>query len=184
MEQALTHPSRPDSGPAGSRPSYEPLDRRGLAGNSFSGWPAGAANAAPPTVPTSSAGGPSSVPEGPAGGSSESTPSGKPGVLSGSAVSWDNDAGITGTDADENEEETPGRSPLRHGASRDQAFHEPHSLELLSGGSDPLGEGLGLLAGIAIGLLTLVVPLLSVISDRSPGSGFSVNGNAGSGRLR
>ncbi len=184
MEQALTHPSRPDSGPAVSRPSFEPLDRHGLAGNAFSGWSPAAATPAATNVPSSSTGGPGSVSDGPAGGSPDSTPGGKPVVLSGSAVAWDNDAGGTGTDGVEHEDETPGRSPLRHGASRDLAFQEPLSRELLSGGSDPLGEGLGLLAGIAIGLLTLVVPLLSVISDRSPGSGFSVNTNAGSGRLR
>ncbi len=83
-------------------------------------------------------------------------------------------------------DETPGRSPRRTTthparaaksssqqiASRERNIADSHAL--LAGSSDPLGEGLGLLAGMAIGLLTLVVPLLSVITDRPANQGLPV----------
>ncbi len=173
MEHALTHPSRLSQGTAVSRPPVIPFDRQGAPGNSSSGWSAVLAN-------SSSCGA-----EGPAaaGGSTDSSPGGKPAVLAASAADWGHDAEAHGGDDEAHQEEEPARSPLRHGAARDLAFQEPLNRELLAGGSDPLGDGLGLLAGIAIGLLTLVVPVLSVISDRTPGSGFSVDTNSGSGRL-
>ncbi len=181
MEQALTHPSRPNPGPAVNRLPSQPLDSPALAGNALAGLPSFNGSSAAGTVAASSAIGSGSVGDGPAG-ESFGTTSGQPGVFSVSATDWGNNAGANGSDGDELDPETPGRSPRRQGISRDQASQDSRSLERLSGGSDPLGEGLGLLAGLAIGLLTLVVPLLSVISDRGPG--LSVDTESGSGRPR
>ena len=80
---------------------------------------------------------------------------------------------------DELQDETPGRSPQRRTATR-----ESLSLGPSTSGDDPLVEGLSLLAGVTIGLLTLVVPLLSVTSDRGAGSGLIPEPAALSGHRR
>jgi hypothetical protein len=55
-------------------------------------------------------------------------------------------------------EENPGEDPYSPG------FHSPGSRS--AGAVDPLAETLGAMAGALLAMLTLVVPLLGVISDR------------------
>ncbi len=57
----------------------------------------------------------------------------------------------------EEEPESPGRSP-RH--------HNPHAAV-----SDPLAEGIALMAGMALGLITVLVPLAVVLLDTQPSGG-------------
>lgn len=55
----------------------------------------------------------------------------------------------------EEEPESPGRSP------RQEIPPLP--------GSDPLAEGIAIVAGIALALMAIVVPLATVVSDSRPG---------------
>lgn len=75
------------------------------------------------------------------------------------------------------QDETPGRSPRGHASYLEASSRQPDLRESSPGGSDPVGEGLVVLAGIGIALLTLVVPLLSVVTDRphSTGQGFGAS---------
>jgi hypothetical protein len=95
-----------------------------------------------------------------------------PGSSSGSANAFSREV-------DALHDETLGRRPQRRTAPRQAIVQSPST-----GGGDPLVEGLSLLAGVTIGLLTLLVPLLSVISDRPAGSGWSAEPAASSGRHR
>jgi len=157
MEQALTHPNRPNSGSAAIR---APFTGNPFAPTQLVAHPHGAhqpgANPAPSPLGATPASGAAAVPESPGGQNG-----GPPLPLD------DGDGG------DELQDETPGRSPQRRAPSR--TFPSPGES---ASATDPLAEGLGLLAGVCIGLLTLVVPLASVICDRAPGGGFGLETKA------
>ena len=163
MEQALTQSSRPHPVPVVNRTPLQAGDHpTNSTGSSVAYLPA-------PNTPCAR----------PAG-EMQADGSGFGSALtdSGSGSSGSNGSVIQGHDDGDPGDETPGRSPRRTSphpasaaevssrsiASRERTIAEPHAL--LAGSNDPLGEGLGLLAGMAIGLLTLVVPLLSVVNDR------------------
>ena len=159
MEQALTKSSRPHPVPVVNRTPLQAVDHPiNSAGPSVAYLPA-------PNTPCAR----------PAG---EMQADGCAFTDSGSGSSGSDGSVVQGHDDGDPGDETPGRSPRRTTthpasaaevssrsiASRERTIAEPHAL--LAGSNDPLGEGLGLLAGMAIGLLTLVVPLLSVVNDR------------------
>lgn len=139
--------------------------------------PPGAASAVgAPIGPVPTAAGRTSSRHTPAGhddaGRAEFSLNATPGSAGGSAAALSREA-------DPLQHETPSRDPQRRTAPR-QAIVQGPSIT----GGDPLVEGLGLLAGVTIGMLTLLVPLLSVISDRPAGSGLSAEPAASSGRHR
>ena len=169
MEQALTQTSRPN--PVSIANPVPVVNRTQLqAGDQH------LASGSPSVAYLPAANTPTDLPAGDvqAGSSGYCSAQGDPGAgASGSHASV-----VLGPGGEDPGNETPGRSPRRTltpsasaaeassqpMASREWNIAEPHAL--LAGSSDPLGEGLGLLAGMAIGLLTLVVPLGSVITDR------------------
>lgn len=196
MEQALTRPSRPNPGPAAPRTSLQSLDIHGGSGSPFTGNPFTARQApigqvppgqGPPSQGPAKQGPPSpgaaaSSGSFPAGTNAFSVPAAAANADSSLSVAVGASSGsppaFSGED-DQLQDETPGRSPQRRTATRESLSPEPST-----SGGDPLVEGLSLLAGVSIGLLTLVVPLLSVISDRGPGSGLIPEPAALSGRRR
>ena len=196
MEQALTRLSRPNPGPAAPRTPRQSLGIDGGSGSPFTGNPFAARQAPPSQAPpgqgaakqsaakqsaaspvataasASLLGGTNAYSVSAAAANADSSRSAAVGASSGSPSAFD------GED-DQLQDELPGRSPQRRTATR-----ESLSLGPSSSGGDPLLEGLSLLAGVSIGLLTLVVPLLSVISDRGAGIGLLPEPAALSGRRR
>jgi hypothetical protein len=85
---------------------------------------------------------------------------------------------------EELQDETPGRSPRSHASNLEATSRRPDLRESSPGGSDPLGEALVLLAGIGIALLTLVVPLLSVVTDRPHSAGQGLEASHSSDHRR
>ena len=185
MEQALTRLSRPNPGLAAPRTPRQSLDIDGGSGSPFTGNPFAARQAPPGQVSPSQA--PLSqgaakqsaarpVPTAalaslPSGTNAFSVPAAAASADSSLSAAVEASSGSSpafGGEDDQLQDETPGRSPQRWTATRESLSPGPST-----SGGDPLVEGLSLLAGVTIGLLTLVVPLLSVISDRGAGTGSS-----------
>ncbi|MFZ0409563.1 MAG: hypothetical protein WAM11_15855 [Cyanobium sp.] len=176
MEQALTHPARPLPGPEVNRLTPQPVDNHSSRGTPSTPRPAAAPAAAGPAPGTHA--GVVSPGEQVSGSSSSSL------GATGSSAAATTSAIDHGSGVDELQDETPGRSPQHEARSRQAESRQLIERESSLGGSDPLGEGLGLLAGIALALLTLVVPLLSVISDRPPNPADRSESTSSSGQRR
>ena len=157
MEQALTHPNRPNLAPAAIRASFtgDSFAPNQLVGHALGAHQPGA-HPTPSSLGATAAFGDAAVAES-SGGEDVGSP-----------IPLDE-----GDGGDERQDETPGPNPERRPTSR--TFPSPGEFP---NATDPLAEGLGLLAGISIGLLTLVVPLASVICDRAPGGSFGLETNA------